>query len=410
MSDLPIEVLLIDDDEDYFVLIEALLAEIAGQQYVITWVSTYDTGLSALLESRADGKVYDVCLLDYNLGAHTGLELLKVVLDQGHQSPIIMLTAQGDRKIDVEAMRIGAADYLYKRKTDSDLLERSIRYAIDRAQTLFALRESEQRNAELYQQEQERSQELARAYIALRRMEGMRDDLTRMIVHDLRSPLTVISNSLDMLKLADTNPIVAQNVPALLEGARTAVQRIIGMIEDMLHVSKFEAGELRPSFRTMDPATFLRRKEKSFRSLAAKEEKVFTIEVAENLTGVMVDEELIDRVMDNLINNAFKYTEPGGRITVTIRGSDKSILFQVQDDGQGISPDYHDRIFDKFVQVTSPSGEPLRKGTGLGLAFCRLAVEAHGGKIWVDSVPGKGSTFSFILPLKQPPARSGKMG
>jgi signal transduction histidine kinase len=182
------------------------------------------------------------------------------------------------------------------------------------------------------------------------------------------------------------------------------------MIEDLLHVSKFEAGELRPSFRTMDPATFLRRKEQSLRSLAAKEEKVFTIEVAENLTGVMVDEELIDRVMDNLINNAFKYTEPGGRITVTIRGSDKSILFQVQDDGQGISPDYHDRIFDKFVQVTSPSGEPLRKGTGLGLAFCRLAVEAHGGKIWVDSVPGKGSTFSFILPLKQPPARSGKMG
>jgi signal transduction histidine kinase len=305
-------------------------------------------------------------------------------------------------------MRIGAADHLYTRKPDSDLLERAIRYAIDRAQTLFALRESEQRNAELYHQDQERSQELARAYIALRRMEGMRDDLTRMIVHDLRSPLTVISNSLDMLKLADTNPIVAQNVPALLEGARTAVQRIIGMIEDMLHVSKFEAGELRPSFRTMDPATFLRRKEKSFRSLAAKEEKVFTIEVAENLTGVMVDEELIDRVMDNLINNAFKYTEPGGRITVTIRGSDKSILFQVQDDGQGISPDYHDRIFDKFVQVTSPSGEPLRKGTGLGLAFCRLAVEAHGGKIWVDSVPGKGSTFSFILPLKQPHPAAGK--
>lgn len=395
----PIKVLLIDDDEDYFFLIEDLLSEVIGQDYTIGWVPTFEEGVNALCLDKTDEEAYDVCLLDYNLGGPNGLELLREVVDQGCQTPIIMLTSQGDHTIDVEAMRIGAADYLNKRKTDSDILERVIRYTMERARTNAILRENEKRIAHLYQQEQERSQELAHAYVDLRQVETMRDDLTRMIIHDMRSPLTVISNSLDMMKLADSNEVVAKSVPVLLEGARSAVKRIMNMIEDLLHVSKFEAGEMRPMFRIVAIRNLLKRKEESFLRLAEKEEKTFTLTIPDNLPGITADEDLIERVLDNLIYNAFKYTEPEGVIKVNVQLQGQSLLVQVYDDGQGIPEAYHDRIFDKFIQVTSEDGEPIRKGTGLGLAFCRLAVEAHEGKIWVESEPEKGSIFSFTLPL-----------
>ena len=399
MNETPLKVLLIDDDEDYFVLIEDLLSEINGQKYTLNWVPNFQSGLSALCRNGTYEKVFDVCLLDYNLGGPTGLELLRKAIAEGCKTPIIMLTAQGDHEIDVEAMRIGAADYLSKRKTDSDLLERSIRYTLDRAQTLAALQESEKRIADLYLKEQEHSQELAHAYVGLRQVETMRDDLTRMIVHDMRSPLTVISNSLDMIMLAEDNEMVAKSVPVLLDGARSAVRRIVGMIEDLLHVSKFEAGEMRPMFRIINTQNLLREKEQAFLSYGDKEQKRFALHMEDGLPNITADEDLIERVLDNLIYNAFKYTEVGGHIRVNVRIQDDALLIEVQDDGQGIPPEFHERIFDKFVQVTSANGEPLRKGTGLGLAFCRLAIEAHGGKIWVESEPEQGSVFSFTLPL-----------
>ncbi|MFZ0547198.1 MAG: hybrid sensor histidine kinase/response regulator [Candidatus Promineifilaceae bacterium] len=399
MKESPLEVLLIDDDEDYFVLIEDLLSEINKQEYALSWVPNFQSGLSALCRNATVEKPFDVCLLDYNLGGPSGLELLRKVVETGCKTPIIMLTAQGDHDIDVEAMKIGAADYLSKRKTDSDILERVIRYSIDRAKTLETLRENEKTIADLYQQEQERSKELAHAYVDLRQVETMRDDLTRMIIHDMRSPLTVIGNSLDMIKQAEKNEIMAKSVPVLLDGARSAVKRIVGMIEDLLHVSKFEAGEMRPMFRIIATRNLLQRKEETFLDLAEKEHKNFTLNIADELPNITADEDLIERVLDNLVNNAFKYTEDNGHIQLTASVRGKSLLIKIEDDGQGIPPEYHHRIFDKFVQVTSSEGEPLRKGTGLGLAFCRLAIEAHGGEIWVESEPEKGSVFYFTLPL-----------
>jgi signal transduction histidine kinase len=202
-----------------------------------------------------------------------------------------------------------------------------------------------------------------------------------------------------MITLAEKNEVVANSMPVLLDGSRSAVKRIMGMIEDLLHVSKFEAGEMRPMFRIVTTQRFLKRKEETFLSLAEKEQKKFSLNMPDDLPGITVDEDLIERVLDNLIYNAFKYTETDGHIEVNVRIQDRSLLIEIRDDGQGIPAEYHERIFDKFVQVTSANGEPLRKGTGLGLAFCRLAIEAHGGKIWVDSEPEQGSVFSFTLPL-----------
>jgi signal transduction histidine kinase len=244
-----------------------------------------------------------------------------------------------------------------------------------------------------------RTRELELAYSDLRLVEGMRDDLTNMIVHDLRNPLTALTANLDLIGKTMNNPTYADAPPRFLAGARLAGQRMTGMIDDLLNVSKFEAGELRLVPAPIYLPTLLGDKVENYRSQAEKESKTLSLHAPAEMPTVMADGNLIGRVVDNLLSNAFKYTDPGGVIAVEAENKGSEIVVRVRDNGQGIPPDFVGRIFTKFVQVTHPNGAPLRKGTGLGLAFCRLAVEAHGGTIRVDSEPSRGSTFAFTLPL-----------
>jgi PAS domain S-box-containing protein len=133
----PIRVLLVDDDEDSYLLTRRHLSKITGHQLLLDWASSYDQGLQIIAENR-----HDVYLLDYRLGPHTGLELLKEALALGSKAPMILLTAENP-EVDAEAMKLGAADFLSKDKLDSSLLERSIRYSLKHFQTLQALRERE---------------------------------------------------------------------------------------------------------------------------------------------------------------------------------------------------------------------------------------------------------------------------
>lgn len=393
----PIRVLLVDDDQDYYVLIRDSLSEVTNQQYTLEWASTYQQAIEAITTRE-----FDLCFLDYHLGEYTGIDVLHVAQAHGSKAPMIMLTGQSAHEVDLAAMRAGVSDYLAKKEASATTLERAIRYTIERQRGLEALRESERQIAEMFRQEQERSQELERAYAELRRVEGLRDDLTRMIVHDLRNPLTIIRTSLDMLTMANKSPAIVQNMPTLLASARAAEERMIGMIDDLLHLSKLEAGEMQLSLMPVAPATFMTKKVQSFQSQADKENKRLLLRTVDSLPTIWADAELISRVLDNLIGNAFKYTGNGGQIDVGVEDKGAMLYFYVHDDGPGIPQEYHNRIFDKFVQVSNAPQTALHKGIGLGLAFCRLAVEAHGGRIWVESEPQQGSTFIFILPSQQP--------
>jgi signal transduction histidine kinase len=246
-----------------------------------------------------------------------------------------------------------------------------------------------------------RTQELELAYANLRQAEGMRDDLTNMIVHDLRNPLTALTANLDLIGKTMNNPAYPDAPPRFLAGARLAGQRMTGMIDDLLNVSKFEAGELRLVTAPIYLPTLLADKMDSYRTQAEKESKTLSLNAPADLPTVTADGNLISRVVDNLLSNAFKYTDPGGTITVEAENKGSEIIVRVRDNGQGIPPEFMAKIFTKFAQASSANGAPLRKGTGLGLAFCRMAVEAHGGKIRVDSTQGRGSTFYFTLPINQ---------
>jgi signal transduction histidine kinase len=399
MNEPKIRVLLVDDDEDYYILMRDILRVVGAANYELSWAANYEDALAAL------AKPFDVCLLDYNLGECTGVDVLRALPAGDQGAAVIMLTSQSGMGVDHEAMRAGAVDFLPKRRADPTSLERAIRYAVERRRAVEALRASEQRIADLFRQEQERSRELEQAYADLRRAEAMRDDLTRMIVHDLRNPLTIIRTTLDIVGRAQEDPQVAQSLPSLLAGARAAEQRMMSMIDDLLQLSKLESGEVQLALMPISPIPFLEKKVQSFAEQAGREQKELRLHRPAAAPTIWADAELIGRVFDNLIVNAFKYSDRGGQIEVGVEDRGAMLCFYVRDDGDGIPEQYHSRIFDKYVQVGQDAAVP-RRGVGLGLAFCRLAVEAHQGQIWVESRPGQGSTFRFTLPVQPLPPDS----
>jgi signal transduction histidine kinase len=243
-----------------------------------------------------------------------------------------------------------------------------------------------------------RARELETAYSNLRQAEGMRDDLTNMIVHDLRNPLTSVVANIDLIGKVAQNPNFASASPRFLSNAKAATQRMMGLIDDLLNVGKFEAGELRPVLAPVYLPSLLTERAEAYQPQAEKENKTIRVSASADLPTVMADAGLLSRVVDNLLGNALKYTDGGGQIELGAQLDGRAVRVRVCDNGDGIPLEYQQRIFDKFIQVTDTRGAPLRKGTGLGLAFCRLAVEAHGGRIWVESAPGRGSTFFFTVP------------
>jgi signal transduction histidine kinase len=241
-----------------------------------------------------------------------------------------------------------------------------------------------------------RGEELALAYQELRRAEAMRDDLTNMIIHDLRTPLTAISASLELLNHLSEQPL-GQAEGQIVDRARRAAHRLNSMIGDILAVAKMETGELTPKLEQVVLAELLAERLEVFSVQATVEEKALRVDCPPHLTA-RLDPALAGRVVENLVNNAFKYTRPGGTIAVAASGSNGVVQVSVRDTGAGIPDEYKEFIFSKFGQIPGEGSESLRKGAGLGLAFCRLVAEAHGGKIWVEDNPGGGSNFVMQVP------------
>ncbi|MCB8965333.1 MAG: HAMP domain-containing sensor histidine kinase [Chloroflexota bacterium] len=244
-----------------------------------------------------------------------------------------------------------------------------------------------------------RNQELAQAYADLQAAEMMRDELTDMLVHDLRSPLTSVSLSLDLLEKTLEDPDKAMYRPRFFRGARDSLQQMLALINQLLDVARLEAGQLKLEPTTFAIAELLQEKAARFTLQAETAGKQLRVNVDDALPSVQADRELVGRVLDNLIGNALKHTRSGGHITLCAATNGPGLVLHVADTGEGIPAEAAVHIFDKFYQVRDAQGKPVRRGTGLGLSFCKLVVEAHNGRIWVESQPGQGSTFSFTLPL-----------
>lgn len=233
---------------------------------------------------------------------------------------------------------------------------------------------------------------------AAREADRLRQDLTHMIVHDLRSPLSSVMASLDLMMRGVSGALNDQQLH-VLQIANTSATHMLDMINTLLDISRLEAGRMPLERRRSEIRSIIADAVQRLSSLA--QDRTITIEtsVDDNVPQIYADIGLVGRVIQNLVSNAIKFSNRGGLVQVraTVHRSDDGqdkVLVAVSDQGVGIAPGDRERIFAKFSQV----GE-RRGGTGLGLAFCKQAVEAHGEHIWVESELGRGSTFFFTLPI-----------
>jgi signal transduction histidine kinase len=237
---------------------------------------------------------------------------------------------------------------------------------------------------------------------SLRQLEGLRRDLISMIVHDLKSPLTSILVSFDYLLTGQAGTIPAEQRKFLMLGHRSGTELLM-LIQNLLDVAKMEEGKLVLNKQTFSLQEWADEIINSFKPVAEAGKKQLHLDVWENLPPVEADRSLLGRVLGNLLANALRHTPLGtGRVVVTLSRRTEQVCIEVRDNGQGIPQEYQTRIFEKFVQVERKRAH-LRTGTGLGLTFCKMVVEAHGGRIFVHSVPEEGSTFTFLLPVNTVP-------
>jgi len=231
----------------------------------------------------------------------------------------------------------------------------------------------------------------------LQDQEHLRDALIEFLVHDLRSPLTNIISGLETL-LVSTEDNLTPEDRELIEMALIGAHRLLTMVNSILDLRKLEEGKFPLYLKEFEPREAVGEAIRQVQLWARQSNINLQVEFEPNVPEKMIaDRWVLIRILVNLLSNALKYTPSGGTIKVRVFMDDGWVHFSVADQGPGIPKEYLDRIFDRFVQVEArKAGAAV--GTGLGLTFCKLAVEAHGGRIWIESEVGKGTTVHFVLP------------
>jgi signal transduction histidine kinase len=372
----PINVLLVEDDDDDFVLVKDLFREIGNERYKLNRVSSYEEAIA--LESPSD---YDICLLDYRLGAHDGLELMQDLGRRGFECPMILLTGQTDDEIDRRAMKAGAADYLIKGQIYSRNLERSIRYSIQQKQ----LAEERVRNA----REQAAREEAESANKA-------KDDFLAVLSHELRTPLNAMLGWVRLLKSnRESDEIFEKAVDAIERSAVTQTK----FVEDLLDITRIVNGTIRLTMRDFVLNELTQIASDNIRPIAEAKSISLDYSAPEEELVVHGDSERIQQIVNNLLSNAVKFTPDGGAISMKLEKADGHARIEVTDSGQGINAEFLPRVFERYKQANN-STTNRKGGLGLGLAIVKHLVALHGGTISAKSEgEGQGSTFTVSIPL-----------
>jgi signal transduction histidine kinase len=376
-----LRVLLVEDDEDDYILTRDFIDAIDDFQIKLDWVLDYEAALKALAYDK-----YDIYLLDHSLGAHTGLELLRSSQMQEIAAPKIMLTGLGNEALVVDVMQAGAADYLPKRALSSNSIKRVICNAVEKHDLRLAV-ESKRRKLERTNRELRRKNEEIQKFY-------------HSVSHELKTPLTAMREFLSIVLDGLAGPVEDQQ-REYLTIAKEGCDQLTFRLNDLVDATRLDTGKLGLSPKPASIAEIMRQAVTSMALYAQKKQIRLKQRHQGKLPDVLVDNQRIMQVLTNLIGNAIKFTDNDGRVVVKaskdLSEADK-IMVSVSDTGRGIEAQKCARIFDRLYQTRQSDGT-RDEGLGLGLYICQQIVHLHGGEISVQSTPGKGSTFMFTLPI-----------
>jgi signal transduction histidine kinase len=294
-------------------------------------------------------------------------------LPGGQDTPIVFVTAHGDLETQRQALESGGDDFLSKPIQRIELLLR--------VRSLLRIKRI--------------ARELARNNNELVRVQRQKDDLGGLIVHDLKNPLAAILTNGTFLLETLGNDAARPVVRDIMSAAETMRRMVMNLID----VNRSEDGVLAVRAEPVDPALLVRDVVSAMEARAHERDHALRVVLGPALQPLEGDYDLLRRVLETLLDNSFKYTPRRGEVVLSCEAGDGGqALFQVRDQGPGVPEPSRQRIFEKYVQLESEARLHGRASRGLGLAFCKIAVEAHGGSIWVDEAPGGGACFNVRLP------------
>lgn len=361
----PIRVLLVDDDEDEYIITRRIISEIVGRKHVLDWAATYEQGLAMIEESN-----HDIYLIDYRLDEKTGLDLLNEAIAEGCTQPMILLTGQEDREVDMQAMKSGAWDYLVKGRIDAPILERAIRYTLEHRKVLDVVLESQKQ----------------------------REKFVATLTHDLKTPIKAEFRIFELLLAERFGPITEDQQSVIHEMLRSN-RFMYQMVDNLLTAFKFEGGHLVLRMEMTDINELVASiVNLDLRGLAQDRQQELTLELAPDLPNIPADALEVKRVIYNLVQNAINYTPKGGSIKIRSWFADHSVWIAVEDTGPGIDETIQKTLFEPYASMAK---RYRHIGTGLGLYIAKQIIEAHQGELIVESQRGEGSKFTFNLPDQQ---------
>lgn len=358
MSETAVRVLVVDDSRTDFLIVSHELDRIKTFP-----VDVKHCAEAAECRAALDGDQVDCVLLDYMLGADSGLEVLASIREAGFDHPVIMLTGQGDEQVAVEAMKRGAQDYLVKDGITHLVLRRAIANAAEKVALARRLREQ---------------REELEAFVSV-------------VAHDLRNPIFAAHGSLEVIRDFYRNKPLDDKAWGLLEGSMTSLERMSRLIETLLEYAV--VGRSGSLSETVDLNEIVLGVLSDLRAVIAGCEA--RIETGE-LPCLVGDHVTLAQLIQNLVANALKFRgDASPVIKISSREEDGGWVFSVADNGIGVDPQNRLEVFKPFHRLHS---RDKYDGSGIGLATCQRIVERHGGRIWVESEISCGSTFSFWLP------------